>query len=182
MHSFKRTKELTVAAVLTALSFILNYLPFFKVPWGMQLDFVGAIWVLAFFAFGIRTSLFTALGTAILFVFFTPSGWIGAFIKFVVTFSMVLVFYGVQLLAKKKPNYFSKLIPFIIAFVLAIGLRIALATSIDLWLIPIFTGWPLSSITPLIPEIILLNFVLGAIDLIIAYVLAFYFKIAERFR
>ncbi|PIO06394.1 hypothetical protein COT29_01365, partial [Candidatus Micrarchaeota archaeon CG08_land_8_20_14_0_20_59_11] len=72
----RESKLLAVSAVLTALSFLANFLPFFRVPWGMQLDFVGAFWILALFLYGLRCATLVSVSSSLLLAFFSSSGWL----------------------------------------------------------------------------------------------------------
>lgn len=177
----RESKVFAVAGLLTALSFALNFLPFFKVPWGMQLDFVGVAWVVAFLLYGLRTSFLVSLATSVLFALFTPGGWIGAVMKFTTTFTPILLAYVITYLLRKQGDAFKNTGIAVITLILAVAVRGFVATTLNLFAIPLFTGWPLSSVTPLIPEIILLNSVLALLDFAVAWVIAFKFGLFERF-
>ena len=172
----RESKLLAVSAVLTALSFLANFLPFFRVPWGMQLDFMGALWVLALFLYGLRCATLVSVSSSLLLAFFSSSGWLGGVMKFAATYPMVLILFAGLALLRKKPDN--------VAFVSIISVPAILFRSLsmawlNLYVIPLFTGWPASMITPLVPQIILLNAALGAIEVAAAWLL---FSRLKRFR
>ncbi|PIO06326.1 hypothetical protein COT29_01600 [Candidatus Micrarchaeota archaeon CG08_land_8_20_14_0_20_59_11] len=96
--------------------------------------------------------------------------------KFAATYPMLLIVFAGLALLRKKPD---DVVFVSIISVPAIVFRSLSMAWLNLYVIPLFTGWPASMIEPLVPQIILLNAVLGVVEVAAAWLL---FSRLKRFR
>jgi riboflavin transporter FmnP len=152
--------------------------------WGMWIDFVAIPWVLAYFIFGFRGSIVTSLISAFIIAIVAPSGFIGASMKFIATFPMLVAPAVLAYVGKLKLDDFSKVKWFLIALIFSIIVRGAFVIPANYYFaIPLFFGMSTEQAIEFVPPAVMfgLNAIQGFIDLTIAWVLAFRFKLT-RFR
>jgi hypothetical protein len=197
--SKKPTKSYLTAsiAIMSALAIIFDVfsdvLPL-RMPWGMKVDFVGTVWVLSYFLYGLSVASSVSVITTLFITLFMPTGFVGGIMKFVATIPMFLV----PALVSRLPffsNYGSKLFNKTLLIVgvafLANAVRLLVATAVNYyWAIPLWTGIPTGDILAVmfggsILEFIIfvagLNVLQGIIDVVIAWLLAFKFRLSSMF-
>jgi len=197
--SKKPTKSYVVAsiAIMSALAIIFDVfsdvLPL-RMPWGMKVDFVGTVWVLSYFLYGLSVASSVSVITTLFITLFMPTGFVGGIMKFVATVPMFLV----PALMSRLPffsNHGSKLFDKILliagAAFLANAVRLLVATTVNYyWAIPLWTGIPTGDILAVmfggsILEFIIfvagLNVLQGIIDVVFAWLLAFKFRLSSMF-
>jgi riboflavin transporter FmnP len=197
--SKKPTKSYLVAsiAIMSALAIVFDVfsdvIPL-RMPWGMKVDFVGTVWVLSYFLYGLSVASSVSVITTLFITLFMPTGFVGAIMKFVATIPMFLV----PALVSRLPffsNHGAKLfnkIPLIVGVaVLANAVRLLVATTVNYyWAIPLWTGIPTGDVLAVmfggsILEFIIfvagLNVLQGIIDVVFAWLLAFKFRLSSMF-
>jgi len=197
--SKKPTKSYLVAsiAIMSALAIIFDVfsdvLPL-RMPWGMKVDFVGTIWVLSYFLYGLSAASSVSVITTLFITMFMPTGFVGGIMKFVATMPMFLV----PALVSRLPFFsnhgaklFNKPLLIVVVAVLANVVRLLVAMGANYyWAIPLWTGIPTGDILAVmfggsILEFIIfvagLNVIQGIIDVVIAWLLAFKFKLSSMF-
>lgn len=187
-----RTYVIIGTAIMAALSIIMDLLPLPRVVWGMKIDLVGAIWVLSFFLYGLKSALGVSSIVAIYIAMFSSTGYVGAVMKFVATVPMFLVpaiMIRLPFFHKKEANTFSSIIVIVAATILASVARLFVATTVNLyWAIPIWFGMTpegvlaqFGGIVPLIVFVASLNVVQGIVDIVVSWALAFKLKLSQYF-
>ena len=149
--------------------------------WGMWIDIVAVPILLALFLFDLKHSLAVAVLIALVITLAAPSGFIGAIMKFVATLPMFLV---LGLGAKWKKLDLSKPEPVIFLLALALVLRAAITLPFNYyWALPTFFNLPTEEALKFVPWWIMigLNCVQGIVEVGIAWLLAFKFKLLERY-
>jgi riboflavin transporter FmnP len=197
--SKKPTKSYLIAsiAIMSALAIIFDIfsdvLPL-RMPWGMKVDFVGTIWVLTYFLYGLSAASSVSVITTLFITMFMPTGFVGGLMKFVATTPMFLVPALVSRLpffSKHGAKLFNKTLLIAGVAVLATTVRLLAAMVANYyWAIPIWTGIPTGEILAVmfggsILEFIIfvagLNVLQGIIDIVVAWLLAFKFKLSSMF-
>ncbi len=181
-------------AVMSALSIAFELMPAFRVFWGMKIDFVGTIWVLSFFLYGLGEALYVSLITTGFILVYSPTGFVGAAMKFIATLPMLLVTAALTYLpgfSDKTSKKYGSLNALILSAVLANTVRIVIASIINYyWAIPLFLGIPSEtildtmfggSILGFVAFVASLNLLQGIIDIVIPWLLAFKFKLSSLF-
>jgi riboflavin transporter FmnP len=162
-----------------------------RAPWGMKIDFVGVIWILAYFLYGLKEALSVSIITAIFISMVMPTGFLGATMKLIATLPMFLIpeliarFYG----SNKSAKIFNNIIIITISCILAIIVRMIVATILNLyWAIPIWfnisQGEVLNSLGGWVALVTLVagfNVIQGIIDILVSWLLAFKFNLSEYF-
>jgi riboflavin transporter FmnP len=80
--SKKPTKSYLTAsiAIMSALAIIFDVfsdvLPL-RMPWGMKVDFVGTVWVLSYFLYGLSVASSVSVITTLFITLFMPTGFVG---------------------------------------------------------------------------------------------------------
>lgn len=181
-------------AVMAALSIIFELIPSFRVFWGMKIDFVGVIWVLAFFLYGLNEALCVSAITALFILLYSPTGFVGAVMKFVATVPMFLVPAGLLYLpffTHKTSKAFNRVPTILVACILAVLVRIGVCSLVNYyWAIPLFLGIPSGvllerffggSVLAFVAYIAGMNLLQGIVDVVVPWFLAFKVKLAEYF-
>jgi riboflavin transporter FmnP len=197
--SKKPTKSYVIAsiAILSALAIIFDIfsdvLPL-RMPWGMKVDFVGTIWVLSYFLYGLSAASSVSVITTLFITMFMPTGFVGGIMKFVATTPMFLVPALVSRLpffSKHGAKLFNKTLLIVGVTFLATIVRLLVSMVANYyWAIPLWTGIPTGDILAVmfggsILEFIIfvagLNVLQGIIDMVVAWLLAFKFKLSSMF-
>jgi riboflavin transporter FmnP len=197
--SKKLSKSYLIAsiAVMSALAIafdVLSDLLPLRVPWGMKIDFVGTIWVLSYFLYGLSVAFPVSVVTSLFITMFMPTGFVGGIMKFVATIPMFLVPALVSYLpffSKQGSKIFNKIFLIIGVAVLANVVRLLAATAINYyWAIPLWTGIPTGQILDIMFGGSFLGFIIfvagmnvlqGIIDIFVAWLLAFKFRLSSMF-
>jgi riboflavin transporter FmnP len=166
-----------------------------RAPWGMKIDFVGTIWVLAYFLYDLPVALPVSAITALYIALLMPTGPIGATMKFIATIPMFLIPAIVSylpLFSNRSSKIFNNLFLTIGLCIFANIVRLLLATAVNYyWAIPLWWGIPSDqildnelfggSITAFILFIAGMNVVQGIVDTLVPWVLAFKLKLSTTF-
>jgi riboflavin transporter FmnP len=158
----------------------------------MKIDFVGTIWVLSFYLYGLYEAFFVASITTLYITLFSTTGMVGAVMKFVATAPMFLIPAFITYLSsssKRESKRFSR--PIIILFICVIAtlVRVAVASLVNLyWAIPIWWGvrpdvvlQRFGGMLPFITFVAGMNVLQGIVDSIVSWFLAFKVKLSDQF-
>jgi riboflavin transporter FmnP len=204
---FEQTKVLQSCVALIAISLILQILSALFIPplFFIRVDIVGVPLVLAFFLFRTRYAFLTLVAASILIAFFAPLGGpFGAFMKFMATGSMIAALALItHTRGINKTEFLKRRGLALFTFLLAVFIRGFLMVMLYFYVTPIFfsagdfqitTEWLVDSITSGLPGvpmlsplllafivIFLINAIIAALDFGLAWLLAFKFKMVERF-
>jgi len=189
-----KTRLVTSIAFLLALSILFETIPSFRVFWGMKIDFVGAVWVLAFFLYGLSEALIVSILTTMFILVYSPTGFVGAAMKLVATLPMFLIpalMLYLPFLRNRASRPFNSILVISAAGILAILARLVIASFANYyWAIPIYLGKPSDivmkevfggSILTYIAWIASMNVFQGIVDILVPWFLAFKLKIAQYF-
>jgi riboflavin transporter FmnP len=189
-----RSYFLASTAVLSALAIIAEIIPSFRVFWGMKIDFVGVVWVLAFFLYGTAEALYVSTIATIFILGYSPTTFVGATMKFIATVPMFLVpgvLLRLPLSSEKSSNVFNRVLVMSTAGFLAILVRvIACSIANYYWAIPLFLGMPSdvvlqtrfgNSIWVFVVFVASMNVLQGIIDILAPWFLAFRLGLREHF-
>lgn len=179
-------------AMLATLSIIFDLLPSIRVPWGMKIDFVGTVWVLGFYLYGLSEALLISAITTIYITLFSPTGLVGATMKFIATVPMFLVPAGMAHLpffSEKNSRTFSRVPVMLVVCVVATIVRVAVASLVNLyWAVPFYMGVSLNDvlkifggIMPFIAFVASMNVLQSIVDSVLPWFLAFKAKLSDHF-
>jgi riboflavin transporter FmnP len=182
-------------ALLSTLSIIFEIIPSFRVPWGMKIDFVGVIWVLSYFLYGLKESLSVSIITTLFILAYSPTGYVGAIMKFVATLPMFLApatLVQLPFLSNKSSKSFNRILVITLASILALLSRVVIATVVNFyWAIPLWTGIPTNeildnqilgfngSILAFVVFVATMNLVQGIVDILVPWIVAYKFKLLD---
>ncbi len=185
---------LASTAMLATLSIIFDLLPSIRVPWGMKIDFVGTVWVLGFYLYGLSEALLISGITTIYILSFSPTGLVGATMKFIATVPMFLVPAAITYLpfffSEKKSGKFNSIPIMLVVCVVATLVRIAVASLVNLyWAVPLWWGGIspndviqiFGGIMPFVVFVASMNVLQGIVDSIVPWFLAFKVKLSDHF-
>ncbi len=181
-------------AILSALAILFDVMSDvfpLRAPWGMKIDFVGVIWVLAYFLYGLKEALSVSVITAIFISMVMPTGFLGATMKLIATLPMFVIpelisqFYG----SKRRAKMFNNIILITISGILATIVRMVVATLLNLyWAIPLWYNIPQAEVinalggwVALITLVAGFNVIQGIVDILVSWLLAFKFNLSEYF-
>ncbi len=180
-----KTYEISAFAALAAISAVFQIIHLgYQTPWGMWIDVVAIPWILAFFLYRGRGSLIVSTIGAIIITLVAPSTWLGASMKWLATMPMWLMLWLWQVVFKLKLKDFKKLRVIIPCIILGIILRGLIVIPVNYYYaIPIWTGWTPEQAMEMLPWWIIfsLNAVQGVLEVIVAWLLVFKFRL-ERFK
>ncbi|MFX1311737.1 MAG: hypothetical protein ACFFHD_03860 [Promethearchaeota archaeon] len=198
------TLEIAGAAIFSALSIVISLyitpiIP--RIPgWQIAIvDPISIIWITCLLIFGVRAGLLCTVIGSVGLIISDPSGWVGPFMKFSATLSLIIVPIILLKLYKedeserkslKLKNPRNYIIYGVLGIILRIGVMIGLNILIFLTIwsdylaftnlkflgLPAVTGW-----TALIIGAILINAWQSVLDLLIPYLLVFTSKLDEKF-
>lgn len=171
-------RELALTAALAAVSAVVQliHLGYQSPQWGMWIDLVAVSWLIAFFLFGLRSTLYVSLLGFIVITLFAPDTWLGASMKWLATAPMWL---SLGLFSKKFKSY-QKISPLILPLVIGLIIRSLIIIPINyFYAIPIWTGMPPAVAIRTIPWYIIAGFnsLQGLIDVILAWTIVYRFRI-----
>jgi riboflavin transporter FmnP len=165
-----------------------------RAPWGMKIDFVGTVWVLAYFLYDLPVAFPVSAITALYIALLMPTGPVGATMKFIATVPMFLIPALVSHLpffSSRSSKLFNNLLLTAGLCILANIVRLLLATAVNYyWAIPLWTGIPTDQIlgemfggsfTAFIVFIVGMNVAQGIVDIFVPWVLAFKLKLSTTF-
>lgn len=181
-------------AMMSTLAIILDVLPSVRVPWGMKIDFVGTVWVLSYFLYGLSVALPVSIITTLYITIFSVTGFVGATMKFIATIPMFLIPALVSYLpffSNRSSKIFNKLLLIIGVCILANVVRLVATITVNYyWAIPLWTGIPTNKILDAMFNGSILGFVVfvagmnvlqGVVDILVPWVLGFKLKLSTMF-
>lgn len=175
-------REITLAASLTAFSAVtqLIHLGYQSPQWGMWLDIVAVPWLIAFFLFGWRLALIVSLLGSLVITLFSPETWLGAVMKFSATVPLWSIPALWLFVIKAQLLHLGRFRLLIVPLIFGLFVRCTLMLPLNyFWAIPIWTGMSPDQAMATIPWyiIIIFNLIQGVIDVILAWLLVFRFRL-----
>ena len=165
-----------------------------RVVWGMKVDFVGTMWVLSYFLYGLSVAFPVSVITSLYITIFMPTGFVGATMKFIATIPMFLVPALVSYLpffSSRSARNFNNVFLIVGVVILGNAVRLLVATTMNYyWAIPLWTGIPTNmivdvmfggSIMAFITFVAGLNVLQGIVDIFIPWLIAFKFKLSTMY-
>ncbi len=171
-----------VSSMLAALSILLEVLPLkIRTPWGMSIDFVAVVWIIAVMLFGLRSGLITAVISSIFIAFISNASLLGATMKFTATLPLILAIGIVRYYVKSQRTRHGY---YLIAIVFAIIVRCIVmvyfnyAFALKMW----FPEMTTEQIMQAYPSwmIIVPNIIQSGVDFGLAWLLVFMTKLRLR--
>ncbi|OGG19977.1 hypothetical protein A3D03_03200 [Candidatus Gottesmanbacteria bacterium RIFCSPHIGHO2_02_FULL_40_13] len=177
-RTVSEVRVIALSAALASLSAFLQlyHLGYQSPQWGMWLDLVAVTWIIAYFLFSLRSALIVSILGFIIITLFAPDTWLGASMKFVATAPIWL---SLAIWARDYRNPKNLITPFILGNIL----RLLLVLPLNYYYaIPIWTGMTPAQAMTAIPWTIIavFNIIQTAIDLLLAWVLVYRFRL-DRF-
>lgn len=182
--------------MFSSLAVIGEVIPSLRVPWGMKIDFVGAIWVLAYFLYGVPEALAVSVISTIFMVGYDPGpiGFVGGPMKFIATVPMFLVpaaLLRLPFFSERNSRVFKSVLVVSMAGFLAIVVRLIVTCLANYyWAVPLFLGMPTdvfmekvfaNSIWAFIVYVAGLNVLQGIVDIVVPWFLAFRLRLSDHF-
>lgn len=173
-------RELALTAALAAVSAVVQliHLGYQSPQWGMWIDLVAVSWLIAFFLFGLRSSLYVSLLGFIVITLFAPDTWLGASMKWLATAPMWL---SLGLFSTKFKSY-QKISSLILPLAIGLIVRSLIIIPINyFYAIPIWTGMSTAVAIKVIPWYIIAGFnsIQGLLDVILAWVIVYRFRLSR---
>jgi len=171
-----KIRLLVTAGMLAALSLALEFTPIFYKFGDIKIDLVGLPWVIAALLLGLRGGLLTSAVATLTMSLLTPTGWIGALMKFLATAPMVLAFGAV------KWRFGLRLKPLFAGFIAALAARCVGMLYFNYYFaMPLFWNMPPQQALQY-PAFLLVapNAILSIIEFAAAYLLVFKTRLRER--
>jgi riboflavin transporter FmnP len=194
LRRYSKAYFIVSTAIMAALSIIFELIPSFRVFWGMKIDLVGVMWVLAYFLYGLNEALCVSVITTIFILLYSPTGFVGATMKFVATVPMFLVPAGLlhlPIFTQRTSKALNRVLTILVAGTLAILVRIAVTSLVNYyWAVPLFLGIPSSvllerffggSVLAFVIYVTGMNLLQGIVDVVVPWFLAFKVRLAEYF-
>lgn len=190
MPKATKTYAVVATAVLSTLSIVFEIIPSFRIAWGMKIDFVGVVWVLAYFLYGLREALGVSFITTLFILGYSPTSFVGATMKFIATLPMFLVPAGLMhsgFFSRKAARSFDRIPVVVMMCVLATSVRLIVTSVVNLyWAIPLFWGTTpdgvlevFGGVLPFVIFVASMNLLQGIVDVAIPWLLAYKFRLAE---
>lgn len=192
--TLSKSYRIVSIAMLSSLAIIFDLLPSVRVPWGMKVDFVGTVWVLSYFLYGLSVVLPVSVITTLYITIFSTTGFVGASMKFIATIPMYLIpalVSRLPLFSNRSSKIFNKVLFIIGLCILANIVRLVVATAVNYyWAIPLWTGIPTEeildtmfngSLLAFVTFVAGLNVLQGVIDILVPWILAFKLKLSTMF-
>lgn len=182
MHTKIPVRVLGVAAGLAAISATtqLTHIGFQSPQFGMWIDIVAVSWLMAFFMFGFRIAAVVSLMGGLVITLFAPETWLGASMKWTATLPLWATLSAWSLLHGRDHGGYQRFAQIVSPLLLGLALRSALMIPLNYYYaIPIWTGMSPSEAINVIPWYIiaLFNTVQGCIDVILAWIVVYKFKV-----
>ncbi len=175
-------RTIGIAAGLAAVSAVtqLTHIGYQSPQFGMWIDIVAVSWLVAYFLYGPRLALTVSLLGALVITLFAPDTWLGASMKWVATAPLWIVL-AVWSKASHKPlDQYKSLRYLVVPLVAGVVVRCLVVLPLNyFYAIPIWTGMTTAQAMSAIPWYIiaLFNVVQSVIDVGIAWILVYTFKL-----
>jgi len=175
-------REISIAAGLSALSIVtqLIHIGYQSSQWGMWIDIVAVSWFIAYFLFGLRLSLLVSVVGAVMITIFAPETWLGASMKWIASAPLLLSFGLMAFIMKKSFHQYKNILLIVVPLIIGIGVRCLLIIPINYYFaIPLWTGMLTAQAIETIPWYIitLFNTIQGLVDVSIAWIVVYQFKL-----
>jgi riboflavin transporter FmnP len=173
-----------IASMLAALSILLELLPLkIRTPWGMSIDFVAVVWIIAVMLFGLRCGLITSVISSIFIAFISNASLLGATMKFTATLPLILAI-GIVRYYVRAPR--MRNMYYLVAIIIAVIIRCFVmvyfnyAFALRIW----FPEMTIEQIMQAYPSwmIIVPNIIQSAVDFCLAWLLVFMTKLRLRIK
>lgn len=173
-----KLKVLVTSAVLAAFSAVVQliHIGYQSPQWGMWIDIVAVSWIIAFFLYGIRSSLIVSFLGFLVITFFAPDTWLGASMKLGATLPIIVALYF--FLRNKRLDVSVKAL--ILPIIIGVIVRAAIVIPINYYFaIPIWTKMTPDQAMAAIPWYIIFGFnaVQTLVDVALAWMLVYKFKL-----
>ena len=178
------SREIALSAALASLSAVVQlvHIGYQSPAWGMWIDVVAVSWIIAYFLFGIRSSLLVTLVGTLIITLFAPDTWLGASMKFVATLPVILALFGWSVLRKNGSFAYPRPMQLVVPLILAIVVRSAVVLPLNyFYAIPIWTGMSPDKAMAAIPWFIIAGFnaVQSVLDVALAWIIVYQFKLSR---
>lgn len=178
-------RELSLVAGLAAFSAVVQliHIGYQSPQFGMWIDIVAVTWIMALFLFGWRMSFLVSLLGALIITFFAPDTWLGASMKLIATLPILFFLAFWLRISKQKIESYSNPKNLVLPIIVAIVVRCLIVIPLNYYYaIPIWTGMDPATSMAAIPWYIIaiFNIVQSLLDVSLAWILVFKFKL-ERF-
>lgn len=175
---------ISVSAALAAISAVVQlvHLGYQSPQWGMWIDVVAVTWIIAYFLFGFRSAFLVSLVGAFVITLFDPTTWLGASMKWIATIPMILSLVLYQRFFMKNSRHFDKFRFLFIPVIISLLIRCMIVIPLNYYYaIPIWTGMSTSQAMQVIPWYIIaiFNIVQGILDIFLAWILVYRFKLSR---
>jgi len=179
-----RVKALAIAAGLAAFSAVtqLIHVGYQSPQFGMWIDIVAVTWIITYLLFGVRMATLVSLVGALIITLFAPDTWLGAGMKWVASAPTFLIMALFIKVFKKPLSFYAKPKNLVLPMITAIVVRCLLVIPINYYYaIPIWTGMTPDKAMAAIPWYIiaLFNIVQALVDITIAWILVYRFKLKK---
>jgi riboflavin transporter FmnP len=178
------SRQIAISGAFAALSATVQlvHIGYQSPTWGMWIDIVAVTWFVAYFLFGLQSSLLVSLVGSLIITFFAPDTWLGASMKFIATISVILLLFSWVTLRHKKLNWYANPYHLIIPLIISMIIRSCLVLPLNYYYaIPIWTGMTPSEAMKVIPWLIIVifNVIQTIFDVIFAWVIVYKFKLSR---
>lgn len=175
-------REISVAAGLSALSIItqLIHIGYQSPQWGMWVDIVAVSWFIAYFLFGLQLSLLVSLVGAVMITIFAPETWLGAGMKWIASVPILFSFGLMAFMMRKTFHQYRNILFLSVPLLCGILVRCLLVVPLNYYVaIPLWTGMTTALAIKTIPWfiIVLFNVVQGLLDVTLAWIIVYKFKL-----
>ena len=184
LYMFKQftVREISVAAGLSALSIItqLIHIGYQSPQWGMWVDIVAVSWFIAYFLFGLQLSLLVSLVGAVMITIFAPETWLGAGMKWIASVPILFSFGLMAFMMRKTFHQYRNILFLSVPLLCGILVRCLLVVPLNYYVaIPLWTGMTTALAIKTIPWfiIVLFNVVQGLLDVTLAWIIVYKFKL-----
>jgi riboflavin transporter len=178
------SREIALSAALASLSAVVQLLHIgYQSPaWGMWIDVVAVSWIIAYFLFGIRSSLLVTLVGTLIITLFAPDTWLGASMKLVATVPVILALFVWSALRKKGVSEYHNPRKLVVPFIVSVVIRCAVVLPLNyFYAIPIWTGMTPDKAMAAIPWFVIAGFNVAQslLDVVFAWVIVYQFKLSR---
>lgn len=184
MKQIMSTRVLGIAAGLAALSATtqLAHIGFQSPQFGMWIDIVAVSWLMAFFLFGFRMAILVSGMGALIITLVAPETWLGASMKWIATMPLWTTLAIWSLLNKAELTEYQTIWSVVPPLLVGVAIRSALMIPLNYYYaIPLWTGMSPDEAMRTIPWLIIVifNTVQGCIDVILAWIIVYKFKVSR---
>ncbi len=182
-HAFD-IRSLAIMGALAAISAVLQLAHVgYQTNWGMWIDLVAVTWIIAYFLFGIRAGILVSITGSLIITIFAPFSWVGAIAKLVATIPMILIPFIILKFTKIQRKDLQNIKNLVLVLIISLIIRSFVMVIFNYgFLLPIFLeGKSINEIMNFLPWyiIVILNMIQGVLEVLLAWVLVFRFKLSR---